>query len=131
MPRRSAVKNTPNSLTHQKMNANLLTRLPSFFMNPKSYKIYRGSLVSCSFILLNCASSSSFVSVLHGSPHTSATIFFFPSMLKNANLCVLLIFISLNKPLISASTWTPDIREFKIRRLRTTNYGWTSVVVCL
>ena len=22
-------------------------------------------------------------------------------------------------------------REFKIRRLRTTNYGWTSVVVCL
>ena len=24
-----------------------------------------------------------------------------------------------------------DIREFKIRRLRTTNYGWTSVVLCL
>ena len=23
------------------------------------------------------------------------------------------------------------IREFKIRRLRTTNYGWTSAVVCL
>ena len=23
-----------------------------------------------------------------------------------------------------------DIREFKIRRLRTTNYGWTSVVLC-
>ena len=26
---------------------------------------------------------------------------------------------------------TVDIREFKIRRLRTTNYGWTSVFVCL
>ena len=24
-----------------------------------------------------------------------------------------------------------DSREFKIQRLRTTNYGWTSVVVCL
>ena len=24
-----------------------------------------------------------------------------------------------------------DIREFKIRRLRTTNYGWTRVVLCL
>ena len=24
-----------------------------------------------------------------------------------------------------------DDREFKIQRLRTTNYGWTSVVVCL
>ena len=24
-----------------------------------------------------------------------------------------------------------SIREFKIRRLRTTNYGWTSVVLCL
>ena len=23
-----------------------------------------------------------------------------------------------------------DFREFKIRRLRTTNYGWTSVVLC-
>ena len=102
-------KKYKDSLTHQKMNANLLTFLPSFFINPKSYKIYRGSLVSCSFILLNCASSSSFVSVLHGSPHTSATIFFFPSILKNANLCLLLIFMSLNKPLILASTWTPDI----------------------
>ena len=94
--------NTENSLTHQKMSANLLTRLPSFFINPKSYKMYLGSLVSCSFDLLNCASSSSLVLVLHGSPYTSATIFFFPSISKSANLCVLLILISLNKPLISA-----------------------------
>ena len=101
--------NTENSLTHQKMNANLLTRLPSFFINPKSYKIYLGSLVSCSFILLNCTSSSSLVLVLHGSLHTSATIFFFPSISKSANLCVLLILMSLDNPLISAWTCTSDI----------------------
>ena len=29
------------------------------------------------------------------------------------------------------SVFRSDIREFKIQRLRTTNYGWTSVVLCL
>ena len=32
---------------------------------------------------------------------------------------------------LQSATGTGEIREFKIRRLRTTNYGWTSVVLCL
>ena len=35
----------------------------------------------------------------------------------------------LSKIITKNSVYIRDIREFKIRRLRTTNYGWTSVVL--
>ena len=35
----------------------------------------------------------------------------------------------LSKIITKNSVYIRDIREFKIRRLRTTKYGWTSVVL--
>ena len=76
-----------------------------------------------------------FGEVIHGGAYfrNFTVLYWCCSAEKFPHPCIMIKWFTVKCPerYLTRSYVARNFREFKIRRLRTTNYGWTSVVVCL